>query len=69
MGTGYLFSEDHSELAIDVSTDVGEHVAQVFTGLLAWQLGEDKFTVERVASKATAGRQTADGMRRSSRGY
>jgi hypothetical protein len=53
MGTGYLFSEDHSELAIDVSTEVGEHVAQVFTGLLAWQLGEDEFTVERVSKSVT----------------
>jgi hypothetical protein len=43
-----LTSEDHRELAIDVSTEVGEHIAQVFTGLLSWQLGEDKFTVDRV---------------------
>jgi hypothetical protein len=48
MAAGYLFSEDHRELAIDVSTEVGEHIAQVFTGLLSWQLGEDKFTVDRV---------------------
>ena len=49
MGVGYLFSGDDKELAIDVSTEVGEHMAQVFTGLLTWQLGEDKFTVERRA--------------------
>ena len=37
------------QAAIDVSTDVGEHVANVFTGLMIRQLGEDKFTVDRVS--------------------
>jgi len=36
------------QVAIDVSTDVGEHIAQVFTGLMIRQLGEDKFKIERV---------------------
>lgn len=36
------------QVVIDVSTDVGEHIAQVFTGLMIRQLGEDKFTIERV---------------------
>jgi hypothetical protein len=35
-------------VAIDISTEVGEHIAQVFTGLMIRQLGEDRFTVERV---------------------
>jgi hypothetical protein len=35
-------------VAIDVSTEVGEHIAQVFTGLMIRQIGEDKFTVDRV---------------------
>ena len=39
------------QIAIDVSTDVGEHIAQVFTGLMIRQLGEDKFTVVRVTRK------------------
>jgi len=39
------------QVAIDVSTEVGEHIAQVFTGLMIRQLGEDKFTVERVESR------------------
>jgi len=50
MAVGYLFSEDGTELAIDVSTEEGEHVARVFTGLLTWQLGEDRFEVNRVGS-------------------
>ena len=48
MAVGYLFSENGRELAIDVSTEVGEHMARVFTGLLTWQLGEDQFTVNRM---------------------
>jgi len=39
------------QVAIDVSTEVGEHIAQVFTGLMIRQLGEDKFTVDRVRGK------------------
>jgi len=39
------------QVAIDVSTEVGEHIAQVFTGLMIRQLGEDKFTVDRVTGK------------------
>ena len=35
-------------IAIDVSTEVGEHIAQVFAGLIIRQFGEDRFTVDRV---------------------
>ena len=37
-------------VAVDVSTEVCEHIAQVFTGLMIRQLGEDKFAVDRVNS-------------------
>ena len=33
---------------IDVSSDVGEHIAQVFTGLMIRTVGEKGFTVERI---------------------
>lgn len=39
---------------IDVSSDVGEHIAQVFTGLMRRQVGEDKFKVERLSGKERA---------------
>lgn len=39
------------QVAIDISTEVGEHIAQVFTGLMIRQLGEDRFTVERIDRK------------------
>jgi len=51
ISAGYLISKEKPEVAIDVSTEVGEHIAQVFTGLMTRQLGEDQFSVERVGGK------------------
>jgi len=47
-GIAYRLSEDGSECTIDVSSKVGEHVAQVFTGILMNTLGEQKFQVRRI---------------------
>lgn len=33
---------------IDASSDVGEHIAQIFTGLMMRIVGEENFTVERI---------------------
>jgi len=33
---------------IDVSNEVGEHVAQVFTGIMINTLGEENFQVKRI---------------------
>jgi hypothetical protein len=60
IGAGYCISptdetlngEKGFQVVIDISTEVGEHIAQVFTGLMIRQLGEDKFIVERVDSKS-----------------
>jgi len=51
ISAAYCISRDKPQVAIDISTDVGEHIAQVFTGLMIRQLGEDKFTVDRVKGK------------------
>lgn len=51
ISAAYCVSRDKPQVAIDVSTEVGEHIAQVFTGLMIRQLGEDKFTVDRVRGK------------------
>ncbi|HUU29588.1 MAG TPA: hypothetical protein VM123_17435 [archaeon] len=51
ISAAYCFSREKPQVAVDVSTDVGEHIAQVFTGLMIRQLGEDKFTVDRVRGK------------------
>jgi hypothetical protein len=47
-GVGYYIPDDGSRCLIDVSTEVGEHVAQVFTGIMINTLGEEKFQVKRI---------------------
>jgi hypothetical protein len=43
---GYVVSKNKA--VIDVSSDVGEHIAQVFTGLMTRLVGETNFTVNKV---------------------
>lgn len=45
------YSAAADKAVIDVSSAVGEHIAQVFTGLMIRQLGEESFTIERLLSK------------------
>jgi len=47
-GVAYYVPEDSLQCVIDVSSEVGEHVARVFTGIMINVLGEDKFQVKRV---------------------
>jgi hypothetical protein len=47
-GVAYYLAEDNPGCVIDVSTEVGEHVAQVFTGIVINTLGEEKFSVRRI---------------------
>jgi len=47
-GVSYYLGDDGRHLLIDVSSEVGEHVAQIFTGIMINTLGEDKFRVRRV---------------------
>ena len=49
----YLVSKNTPQMAIDVSTEVGEHIAQVFIGLMNKHIGEDKFDVDRVEAKTS----------------
>ena len=49
INAGYNISDDKPiRVVIDTSTDIGENIAQVFTGLIIRQVGNDKFSVERV---------------------
>ncbi len=43
----YAVSDDGRHCAIDVDTDVGQHIAGVVVELLTRELGEDAFTVTR----------------------
>lgn len=51
-GVAYNLSGDGSRCVIDVSTKVGEYVAQVFTGIVMNTLGEDRFQVRRIEGAA-----------------
>ena len=44
----YYIPEEGSQCVVDVSSEVGEHVAQVFTGIIINALGEEKFQVRRI---------------------
>ncbi len=46
-GVAYYIPDDGSCCLIDISTEVGEHIAQVFTGIMINTLGEEKFNVRR----------------------
>ena len=48
ISAAYCLSQEKPQIAIDVSTEVGEHIAQVFTGLAMRDLGEEAYTVERM---------------------
>ncbi len=43
---GYLASD--GKVVINVSSEVGDHIAAVFTGLMNEFVGEENFTVERI---------------------
>ena len=42
------YVSENNKVAIDVASEVGEHIAELFTGLLIKDFGEDSFAVERV---------------------
>ena len=48
LDAGYHVDEEKRACVVDAAAPVGRTVAQVFTGLLTRQFGEDAFTVERV---------------------
>ncbi len=48
LSAAYLMSEDGRRLALDVSSEVGEYITQLFTGLLIREVGEESFSVERI---------------------
>jgi hypothetical protein len=44
----YFIPDDKPECIIDVSTEVGEHIAKLFTGIMIREFGEEGFAVERI---------------------
>ena len=49
LNAAYLASDD--KVVIEVSSNVGEHIAEIFTGLMIKFVGETNFSVERIKGK------------------
>jgi len=50
MEASYLVDEDGRACVLEVAGEAGESVARVFAGLCAARVGEEAFTVHRVAA-------------------
>ena len=55
LGASYYLSEGRPRCLIDVSTEIGEHMARVFTGIATRKWGEGAFRVERVNGNGEVG--------------
>jgi hypothetical protein len=53
-GVAYYIAEDSPRCVIDVSNEVGEHVAQVFTGFMMSALAEENFEVKRLQGELSS---------------
>ncbi|MBI4377315.1 MAG: hypothetical protein HY549_12820 [Elusimicrobia bacterium] len=51
LDASFLFDRDKRVCVIDKSTEVGRHIAQLFTSLITREFGEEAFKVERVPPK------------------
>jgi hypothetical protein len=51
---GYFLDEKRRACVVDAATAVGKTIAQIFTGLLGREFGDDAFTVERVVGAPLA---------------
>ena len=49
LDTAFQFNEQKRHCDISAGTDVGRQVAQIFTGFLAQEFGEEAFRVERLS--------------------
>jgi len=48
LDAAFCLDEKKRACVVDAATPVGRTIAQIFTGLLSREFGEDAFTVERV---------------------
>lgn len=53
LNAAYIVSKNKA--VIDVSNEVGEQIAQVFTRFISEEVGEKKFIVDRIKSKDLGG--------------
>ncbi len=59
LDASFLFEKEKKVCVIDKSTEVGQHIARVFTSLVTREFGEESFTVERLPPKETVRKETA----------
>lgn len=52
LNAAYLASDN--KVVIDVSSPVGEHIAEVFTWLMTREFGEKSFSVERIRNEGNS---------------
>jgi len=51
IAAAYSIAKEKPLLAIDVSTEVGEYIAQLFTGLMMRHVDEEAFSVDRITNE------------------
>lgn len=49
LDASFLFDKEKHVCVVDKTTEVGQHIAQIFTSLIAREFGEDAFKVERLS--------------------
>lgn len=59
LDASFLFDREKKVCVIDKTTEVGRHIAQVFTSLMTREFGEESFKVERLPPKETVRKETA----------
>ena len=51
LDASFLFDREKKICVIDKTTEIGQHIAQIFTSLVTREFGEDAFKVERMPTK------------------
>jgi len=54
LASAFLFDPAKRSCVIDGSTEIGRHIAAIFTGFLGKQFGDESFRVERIAKHREA---------------
>lgn len=64
LDAAFCLDEKKRACVVDASTPVGRTIAQIFTGLVTRQFGEDAFTVEHVIDATEAEPGSSEGAAR-----
>ena len=59
LDASFYFDQEKKVCVIDKTTEVGRHIAQVFTSLITREFGEESFKVERLPAKTTIHKEPA----------